>query len=134
MRCAFHPALYHATAGFGLVTTNALFKVAHYRERGYNLGAGQRSDVRAFGCDTGLRATVRGGYGWREPSRAEQASQAEAIKEARHVYRRFRLVEGAFREGRGSTADLGARPRPYCDHPLRLSLAPGYEPVGRGLV
>jgi hypothetical protein len=66
-----------ASASF---TTNALFKLAHYRERGYNLGAGQRSDVRAFGCDTGLRAdvTVRGGYGWREPSRAEQASHSRS--------------------------------------------------------
>jgi hypothetical protein len=67
-------------AGFGLVTTNALFKLAHYREQGYNLGAGQRSDVPAFGCDTGLRADVKvgSGYGWREPSRAEQASHSRS--------------------------------------------------------
>src|SRR6188472_1255468 len=44
------------------------------------------------------------------------------LKEIRHVYRRFRLVEGAFRQGRGSAGDLRSRPRPDRDHPLRLPL------------
>src|SRR6187200_2952774 len=50
------------------------------------------------------------------------------LKEIRHVYRRFRLVEGAFRQGRGSAGDLRSRPRPDRDHPPRLPLED--SPVG----